>query len=74
MHLAGWNFTVNEGGREKGIMKVIDVQDSDFFRARETALRQFKPGSIIEDCRPLSEEEMKDWVGNARKWIPLNRP
>jgi hypothetical protein len=65
MHLAGWNFTVYEDEMDKGTMNHIDVQNPDFFQAQETALQQYKPGSTVKDYRPLSEEELKDWVGKG---------
>jgi len=74
MHLAGWNFTIYEQGAEGGSMNVIDVMTSDFFEAKASALQHYKPGSSVEDFRPLSEEELQGSIaeGGTRKWIPLN--
>ena len=74
MHLAGWNFTIHEEGVNGGTMNVIDVRTSDFFKARDSALQQYKPGSTVADFRPLSEEECLGSLvpGSSRKWISVN--
>ena len=47
MHLSGWNFTILDGHQSAQSMNVIDVKISDFFKAQELALQQYKPGSKL---------------------------
>lgn len=72
MHLAGWKFTVCEGASRNGDWNILDVKIPNFSRAREMALRQYKPDSFVVDFSPLSNEQFGDSeiTSLVRKWIP----
>lgn len=72
IHLAGWKFTVCEGGSRNSDWNILDIRIPNFNEAREVALRQYRPDSYVVDFTPLSDEQFGDSeiAGLVRKWIP----